>query len=287
MTIGFVNYAGHAQNKLQAKLSADRTQVARNEPIVLTLTFNERCDDVNRPEMKDFNILSEPGNKKTIEERESDGETTTITITQTLTLAVTPRKAGIFKIDPFIFVKGNREIKTNALVIQVDDRKISWQDSANIAEKFTGFSIGSEATQNVQTKSAIDYTKTDKTLVPKEEPVGNGTASFEIQPSKAQYKVKAGDQFYVEYTVYREAPKTDFTNNIEMVGYEDLENFTLIDGPARHLQVKSNSTTKVQSGTADLILEAPYKLGKYILPPMTVKCGNHVITSATIEVIVE
>lgn len=282
-----ISVSAFTQKKFPAFLTAEGEKFARNQPIVLTLKIYENADQVIMPPLNDFNVLSEPGNKKTITETLSDGEETMTRITQTFTLAITPKRSGNLKIEPFTFIIGSKQVSTNELIVKVEDRRVSWNDSAQVAQKFTGFAIGSEATQGVQTKTAIDYNKANKTLVQKEQSVGLGFTMFEVNPVKKQYQVKAGAEFIVAYNLYKEAPKAEFTGNIEMGGYENLEDFTLMEGPARHLSVKSNSTTKVQSGTADLILQAPPKPGLYKLPPMQVMYGETVIYSDEIEILVE
>jgi hypothetical protein len=277
-----------ASFRYSATLSAEGKSFAKNQPIILTLQVNDAADEVSMPQLADFNILSEPGNKKTITETLTEGDKTMTRITQTYTLAITPKRTGELTIDAFTFTIDGKQIKTNELIIKVEDRRVSWNDSASVAQIYTGIAIGSETSQGVQTKTAIDYNKPDKTLV--QQPVsalGVGFAMFQVQPVKMQYRVKAGSEFIVEYNLYKEAPKAEFTGNIEMAGYENLEGFILVDGPARHLSVKSNATTKVQSGTADLILTAPLQTGTYKLPPMQVMYGETVINSAEIEVVVE
>ncbi|MBC8048443.1 MAG: BatD family protein [Fimbriimonadaceae bacterium] len=279
--------ANISAQKFSAKVEVTSETVAKNEPIVLTLKINTKADKVIMPKITDFKVLADVGNKKTYSEMVGQDEITVEKVDQSYTCVLVPKYVGKFTIAPFTFIVGNETIKSNEIKIKVEDRKVSWQDSASIAEKYTGFSIGSEATSGVPTKTAIDYNKTDKTLVPKENPVGNGIPSFEITPTKIKYKVVSGEDFVVEYKIYKEAPKAEFTDNVEMAGYDNLKDFTLVDGPARHLKVQSNSTTKVQSGTADLILEAPLKPGIYKIPAMKAKYGDTVISSAEIEVVVE
>lgn len=261
--------------------------VASNEPFLITLTINKRADKVVMPDLSNFTVLAEPTSSKTISEEQGDGDQSIEIVTQTYTCAIVPKMAGKFTIQPFTFIVKGEEVKSNELKIKVEDRKISWQDSADVASDYSNFSIGSQATAGVPTKTAIDYNKADKTLVPKEEPIGNGVPSFDITPSKTSIKVKAGEDFIVEYKIYKEAPKDEFKENVELMAMEGLKDFTLVDGPARHLKVQSNSTTKIQSGTADLILEAPMKAGKYTLPSLRAKYGDVIVTSPAIEVIVE
>lgn len=270
-----------------ATLSTEGKSFAKNQPIVLTLQVNGNADKVSMPVLADFDVLSEPGNKKTITETKTVDDVVMTRITQTYTLAVTPKKTGELTIEAFTFVINGKQLKTNILTLNIEDRKVSWADSALVAQEFTGISIGSEATQGVKTKTAIDYNKTDKTLVQQPASVGTGVTSFTIQPVKTQYKVKAGEYFTVEYNLYKEAPKAEFSENIEMAGFKDLKDFTLYDGPARHLSVKSNTTTKVQSGTTDAILQAPFKTGTYKLSALQAQYGDELISSSEIEIVVE
>ncbi|MBC8172750.1 MAG: BatD family protein [Chitinophagales bacterium] len=271
--------------KFIATMEADSEVVAKNQPITLTLTINARVDGINMPVFADFNVLSEPGNKATYTDIVEVDDKPVEKVRLTYTSCIIPKYDGKFTIDAFTFTIGAQKIKTNTLEITVENRRVSWSDSADVASKCTGFSIGYEGS-GVATKTAIDYNKADKTLVPKETQIGKGTPSFEIKAEKLKYTVKAGEQFVVVYQVYKEAPKDEFKENVEVMPLEDMEGLILVDGPARHFKVQSNSTTKIQSGTADILVEAAQR-GKYIIPSVRVKYGDIIISAPVIEIIVE
>lgn len=284
LSFSLLSVLGFSQKTI-ATISVEKESVSINEPIVITLTINARATDVKSPELNSFTVLSTPGNKKTYSEMVGMDADAVEMVRETYTACIVPKMAGKFTIKPFIFKVGDKEVQSNELKIKVDESRISFEDSAAVAKEYTGFSIGYEGSK-VETKTAIDYNKEDKTLVPKEKQIGKGQTIFEVKAQKTTLKVKAGAEFTVTYDLYKEAPKSEFSGNIELVPFDDIKGLTIIDGPARHLKVETNSTTKVQSGTADILVEAMQK-GTYHIPSLKAKYGDVIVLSEVIEVIVE
>lgn len=270
-------------------MEAEPSVAALNEPIKLIITVKERPEAVVLPELPDFGILAPIGPPRVYSEMQGQADDAIQIVISTYTALIVPTATGTFKIPGASVLNGKKLMQTNSVTIKVENRKVSWEDSTAIAQKFTGFR-GNEKPYT-PTKTAINYNKTNTSVgvggsSGTNNIFGRGVDAVEIIPQSTNIEVAAGEEFRVVYDIYREAERAQFDTNIEILAPQEFEGLTILEGPNKRLHSQSNSFRKFTEGTVEYVLIAETS-GEFQIPAITLRHNSSQAESLPVHIIIK
>ncbi|MFN3940487.1 MAG: BatD family protein [Chitinophagales bacterium] len=283
--VGFIQTFGQ---KVEIKMGAEPESAALNEPIKIIITVEQRPDAVILPDLPDFDIIAPLGPPNVYSEMRGFGEDVEEIVISTYTALIVSKAPGKFKINGASVVHGKKLMQTNSITLQIENRKVSWEDSSAVAQKFTGF-MGNNKPYTPP-KTQVNYNKTTGSGNGTESKTagefGRGTDTFELIATDSIVKGKTGEEFKVVYTVYREADKNNFVTSIEIAAPQELEGLIILEGPNKRLHSQSNGFRKLTQGTVEYVLYAEQP-GNYQIPSFPVKHNDFIIQSEPVQIVIE
>lgn len=274
--------------KVEIKMAVEPETAGINEPIKVIITVEQRPDAVILPDLPDFKLIAPIGPPNVYSEMRGMADDVEEIVISTYTALIVATNSGKFKIDGASVVNGKKLMRTNDVTVQIEDRRVSWEDSSAVAQKYTGFK-GNNSTYTPP-KTQVNYNKTsistNATGGVSAGGFGRGEDVFELVPEKQVVNGKAGEEFRVIYSVYRETDKANFATPVEITAPPEVDGLIVLEGPNKRLHSQSNGFRKLTEGTVEYVLytELP---GNYQIPSFQVKHNDFVIQTEPVQIVVE
>ncbi len=289
ITVFFIGISlGIYAQKVDISMHCEPETAALNQPVQLIVKVEGRPDAVVLPDLEDFKVIAPFGSPVVYSEMRGIADDVEKIEVSTYTALLDPTAAGKFKVDGVSVLNGNKLMKTNPVTIHVENRKISWEDSSAVAQKFTGF-VGNNKPY-VPTKSVVNYNKTTpgtgvggNTTNPGT--FGRGVDVMEVIPQTAEIQANAGEEFAIVFDVYRETTAGQFQTPVEIIASGELEGLIVLEGPNKRLHSKSNGFRKFTEGTIEYVCTAE-NAGAYEIPPIKLMHNGITYTSDPVSVII-
>ncbi len=275
--------------KVEISMHSEPENAALNQPIQIIVKVQDRPDAVVLPELTDFIVIAPFGPPMVYSEMRGITDDVEKIEISTYTALVVPTSTGKFKVDGVSVLNGKKLMKTNSITIEVENRKVSWEDSTAVAQKFTGFRGNDKP--YTPTKTAVNYNKpTSNTGVGGNSTTinsfGRGVDAMEIIPVSENVTAKVGEEFTVVFNVYCEAEVVQFNASVEITAPEELDGITVLEGPNKRLHSKSNGFRKYTEGTVEYICIADVA-GEYLIPAIEMTHNGKTYSSAPVTITIQ
>ncbi|HET8963289.1 MAG TPA: BatD family protein [Chitinophagales bacterium] len=275
--------------KVEISMHSDPEIAALNQPIQIIVKVQDRPDAVVLPELTDFIVVAPFGAPMVYSEMRGITDDVEKIEISTYTALVVPTSTGKFKVDGVSVLNGKKLMKTNSITIEVENRKVSWEDSTAVAQKFTGFRGNNKA--YTPPKTAVNYNKpTSNTGVGGNSTsinsFGRGVDAMEIIPESETINAKVGEEFTVVFNVYREAEVVQFSEAVEISAPMEVDGITVLEGPNKRLHSKSNGFRKYTEGTVEYVCIA-YTAGEFIIPEIEMTHNGKTYSSAAVTITIQ
>lgn len=275
--------------KVEISMHSEPEIAALNQPIQIIVKVQDRPDAVVLPELSDFIVVAPFGPPMVYSEMRGITDDVEKIEISTYTALVVPTSTGKFKVDGVSVLNGKKLMKTNSITIEVENRKVSWEDSTAVAQKFTGFRGNDKP--YTPPKTAVNYNKTtsntgvggNSTSI---NSFGRGVDAMEIIPESQTINAKVGEEFTVVYNVYRETEVVQFSESVQISAPLDVDGITVLEGPNKRLHSKSNGFRKYTEGTVEYVCIADIA-GEFIIPVIEMKHNGKTYSSAPVTITVQ